>query len=178
MVNKKGFTLIELLAVIVILGIILIIAIPSISAAILKSRKNAYVDTANQLVDAVRIAALSNPTILPTNNINNHHLTFVKLSVIKLEKRSKEKSPFANTSSSNGVIRIDFSDEYNYEICLVDEKGNGIDSLTEIKSIDTSHVKVGGEDCSNIEQTIIDNPSLCSNNRCLIISEPSELYGE
>ena len=41
MKNKKGFTLIELLAVIVILGIILVIAIPSISAAILNSRKNA-----------------------------------------------------------------------------------------------------------------------------------------
>ena len=44
--NKKGFTLIELLAVIIILGILMIIAIPSVTKYISDSRKSAYVDTA------------------------------------------------------------------------------------------------------------------------------------
>ncbi|NLA33550.1 MAG: prepilin-type N-terminal cleavage/methylation domain-containing protein, partial [Tenericutes bacterium] len=65
--NKKGFTLIELLAVIVILGIILVIAIPSISAAILNSRKNAYVATANEFVDGLRMMMLTDASLLPTN---------------------------------------------------------------------------------------------------------------
>ena len=38
-INKKGFTLIELLAVIVILGIIMVIAVPMVQEYILKSRK-------------------------------------------------------------------------------------------------------------------------------------------
>lgn len=51
--NKKGFTLIELLAVIIILGILMIIAIPSVTSYIQNSRKSAYADTAVQYADAV-----------------------------------------------------------------------------------------------------------------------------
>ena len=52
--KKKGFTLIELLAVIIILGILMIIAIPSVTKYISDSRKEAYVDTAKQLAGAAR----------------------------------------------------------------------------------------------------------------------------
>ena len=41
----KGFTLIELLAVIIILGVLMIIAIPSVSSYITNARKNAYITT-------------------------------------------------------------------------------------------------------------------------------------
>ncbi|MBO5375413.1 MAG: prepilin-type N-terminal cleavage/methylation domain-containing protein, partial [Bacilli bacterium] len=43
MKNKKGFTLIELLAVIIILGVLMIIAIPSVTEYIQTARKKAYV---------------------------------------------------------------------------------------------------------------------------------------
>ena len=52
--NKKGFTLIELLAVIIILGILMIIAIPSVTRYISDSRKNAYVDTAKEIIGGAR----------------------------------------------------------------------------------------------------------------------------
>ena len=54
MKSRKGFTLIELLAVIIILGVLMIIAIPSVTTYIQNSRKSAYVDTAVAYVDAVR----------------------------------------------------------------------------------------------------------------------------
>ena len=51
--NKKGFTLIELLAVIIILGVLMIIAIPSVTEYISSSRKSAMVDTADGYIKAV-----------------------------------------------------------------------------------------------------------------------------
>ena len=47
MKDKNGFTLIELLAVIIILGILMIIAIPSVTRYISDSRKASYIKTEN-----------------------------------------------------------------------------------------------------------------------------------
>lgn len=52
--NKKGFTLIELLAVIIILGVLMLIAIPSVTEYISNSRKSAYLDTAVSYITSVR----------------------------------------------------------------------------------------------------------------------------
>ncbi len=60
--NQKGFTLVELLAVIVILGIIAAIAIPSIGAIIDNSKKDAHIANAEMLVSAARLAIASNDT--------------------------------------------------------------------------------------------------------------------
>ena len=48
--KNRGFTLIELLAVIIILAIIMLIAIPSVTNYINNSRKESYVDTAKELL--------------------------------------------------------------------------------------------------------------------------------
>ncbi|MFC6648247.1 type II secretion system protein [Paenibacillus rhizoplanae] len=52
--NQKGFTLIELLAVIVILGIIAVIAVPMIGG-IINSKNDSDVASANQIYNAVRM---------------------------------------------------------------------------------------------------------------------------
>lgn len=54
--NKKGFTLIELLAVIVIMGILMLVAIPAVSKYIAQSRDNTYASTLKSYGKAVQTA--------------------------------------------------------------------------------------------------------------------------
>lgn len=57
--NQKGFTLIELLAVIVILGIIAVIAIPMIGNVISNAKDKSDVSTARQIYDAARLYVIN-----------------------------------------------------------------------------------------------------------------------
>ncbi|WP_108669436.1 competence type IV pilus major pilin ComGC [Peribacillus acanthi] len=54
--NQKGLTLVELLAVIVILGIIAAIAVPSIGNIIENSKKDAHAANAHMVISAAKIA--------------------------------------------------------------------------------------------------------------------------
>ncbi|MCA1063575.1 type II secretion system protein [Rossellomorea sp. AcN35-11] len=61
--NERGLTLVELLAVIVILGIIAAIAVPSIGGIISKSKEDAKVAEALQIIDAAKLAYAEDSTI-------------------------------------------------------------------------------------------------------------------
>ncbi|MFJ8264558.1 type II secretion system protein [Peribacillus asahii] len=69
--NQKGLTLVELLAVVVILGIIAAIAVPSIANIIDNSKKDAHVANAEQMIGAARLAVAANDKKLWTNTDNS-----------------------------------------------------------------------------------------------------------
>ena len=52
--NSKGFTLIELLAAITIMGILMMVAIPSVSRTIENSRRDTFADVAKSYVNTIR----------------------------------------------------------------------------------------------------------------------------
>jgi len=125
--NKKGFTLIELLAVIIILGILMIIAIPSVTTYIQNSRKSAYVDTADAYISAVRtkvnegkdLKLFSTETLYMIPVGNNADKSCVSV-------ESGGKSPFSE-EWNYAYVGVTYSGTgYNYYFISEDGAGQGI----------------------------------------------------
>ena len=126
--NKKGFTLIELLAVIIILGILLLIAVPAVSKYITDSRKKTYKNNLLKMVDEV------------SNNVNSlsggytfssSEYLIVPLACVELEKGSNTKSPFGTYEPHNSFIVATWNNEpggtgFKYYVAALDDGGYGV----------------------------------------------------
>ena len=125
--NKKGFTLIELLAVIVILGLLMAIAIPSVTKYITQSRKKTLTNTMGNYIAAL------------TTEVNNSHYTFtssntiyaVPIECIALERGGT--NPFGSWYPSNdsnwAYVLVQYDDStssYTYGFTFKDSAGYGI----------------------------------------------------
>ena len=63
--NKRGFSMIELLATITILGVLVTVAIGSVSLILKKGRENYYQSQRNNLIGAAKSYYQSNRSLLP-----------------------------------------------------------------------------------------------------------------
>lgn len=140
--NKKAFTLIELLAVIIILGVLLLIAVPAVSRYIQESREDTYATNLSKFVDAVS----------PEVNSYNEPYTFatdeylvVPIACLELERGDSSKSPFGpyvKTKSYVVVTRKENNGGFEYHVAALDETGFGSD-LSEPDKVTISDLKEG-----------------------------------
>jgi len=129
---KKGFTLIELLAVIVIIRVVALIAVPSIMSNITESREKLYKVQVQNIELAAKKWATDSSDELDNNYLNS---SFVSIEMLQdLGYLSKDKINNPNTSEAmNGCVEVAYDAAskiytYNYDDdntgCLVtDNKG-------------------------------------------------------
>jgi len=126
--NKKGFTLIELLAVIIILGVLMLIAIPSVTQYISNSRKSTYISSGSSYMTAVSLMANDSDGItindtsrvyfIPVSNDANY-------SCVKLEKGGK--TPFGDwwpkAEPAATPIPVTDSSSFAYVMVVMNDEG-------------------------------------------------------
>ena len=154
-INKNGFTLIELLAVIIILGVLLLIAVPSVSKYIQNSRINTYESNLSKLVDAVSTEVNSYTNSDYTFGANEYLV--VPLACIELERGSSAESPFGVYDNSKSFVLVDrkLDDSSNvigftYYVTAVDVSGFGaaIAEPTAVKVVASPEASVITESAS------------------------------
>lgn len=130
--NKKGFTLIELLAVIIILGVLMIIAIPSVTQYISNSRKSAFAQSASGYIDDTR-NMVNQATKVKLFDVNTLYLIPVGhedgKSCVAVEKGGK--SPFSNTWDYAYVGVTYNGKNYNYYFIAKDGSNQGINFVSQ-----------------------------------------------
>lgn len=136
MKNRKGFTLVELIAVIVIIGIVMLIAVPSVTSYIASSRKSAYVKSANSYIESVKRMITSRELSVKRKNATY----YIPISCIPTEEGGND-SPYGDWKEAYVVVTYN-GDKYEYYWTSYDESNMGI-RLTHSSKLDEDRVKEG-----------------------------------
>ena len=135
--RNKAFTLIELLAVIIILGILMLIAIPSVTSYINNSRKNTYVSTIQEVIKAT--VAKVNSGELEMYDTDTTY--YIPVSALDLEN-GKAHSPYGELDDAYVVVTYD-GEGYDYYFVGKDEEDVGIAKITKNDEVDKDKITTG-----------------------------------
>ena len=162
----KGFTLIELLAVIIILGILMIIAIPSVTKYISSSRDDAYITSAKEIVAGAR-------NLVNTGELNTYNTDvtyYIPYSCIKTENDSS--SPYGEWEDAYVVFTYDGTG-YDYYWTSIDDARQGV-YLTSTSLLDSDRlVRSAKEINTGIAISGHNKVSILDKETCKVFSEPS-----
>ena len=121
--NKKGFTLIELLAVIVIMAILLMIAIPSVNAILFDSRSKLYAQDALNFVQAAKQLVTDGTFV-----IDDFDTTYY-IHINNLSDEDILASPFADWSDAYVAVVLNEDNRNQYYQVSADKFGLRIDLI-------------------------------------------------
>ena len=121
--SQKGFTLIELLAVIVILGIIAVIAIPLIGNVISNAKEDSDVATARQIYDASRLYIVGEK-----DGKFNDATTPVSVTIAKIQEKgyldNKLSLPSSKATISSGTVYYTANGQLDYVVISPKPEGS------------------------------------------------------
>jgi prepilin-type N-terminal cleavage/methylation domain-containing protein len=167
MKNEKGFTLVELLAVIVILGILMVIAIPAVSNYINDSRKNVYISTAKEYVKEAEKKILSKEYKFYDKD------TTYYIHINNLPLENDGRSPYGEWIDAYVAVAYNGNSEWVFSWTSLDEQGFKID-LTDRNELDADAIyKVNGKDMS------LDNKvSIGTRNKFVLINKDGDMLSD
>ena len=168
--NSKGFTLIELLAVITIMGILMMVAIPSVSRTIENSRRDTFADVAKSYVNTIRSSVLADEIecSLPSTTTKTsvgatpdgvyYYQIDTSTNGTKDLMESGGKSSWSNSDVGGYVVWTkktgittagDTKTRTTYAALLVDTGKHGFDALTLESDLKRANVKTATATASN-----------------------------
>lgn len=121
MKNNRGFTLIELVSIMVILGILALIAVPSITKHVEESRKVAYEEQIERIISATKKYVLESDEFLYSNK-DKIQITLTKLKKDGYIEDEDLYNPITE-KKLNGCVNIEYNslkETYSYsynEVC-------------------------------------------------------------
>ena len=122
--NKKGFTLIEVIAVIIIIGVMLLIAVPNVTGYIFTSRKSSFATDIHAYLETVRAEYLGREY---GPLVEDEELLIVPIKNIILEKGDAGQSPFGNyVYDKSYIVVAPEKSGYEYYANVLDESKHGV----------------------------------------------------
>ncbi len=118
--NRRGFTLIELLAVVIILGVIMMIAIPNVLGMLDKNKKNSFVESARTMISRAEYTIRKDTSIEYPSNGKAIILTLEYLNTADISN-SPYDTEYSPTRSFVAIVNHTENEvtEYKYYVHLV-----------------------------------------------------------